>query len=269
VALAAAIWRKILVGRNFQNAPIAVLLSLFALANLVDHLAARLVALDGCGIRLALSVAALLVALVGGRVTPSFTRNWMARTGLAPLPAPMDHLDRLALAVTAIALVGWIVAPDQTPVGAGLLTAGVLLVARLLRWHGYRAAREPIVLILHLGYLWLAVALLLLGLAVLAPSVMPISAAIHALTAGAIGTMTLAVMTRATRGHTGRTITADAVTNVIYILVTLGALLRVAAPLLEALYSYALIAGGVAWSGAFLLFACAYAPMLFRKRLSG
>ena len=269
VLLAAAVWREILAGRNFQNAPIAALLSLFALANLVDHLAVRWVLLDGCGVRLALAVATLLVALVGGRVTPSFTRNWMARAGLSPLPSPMGRLDRIALAVTAIALVGWIAAPDRPAVGAGLLVAGGLLLARLVRWRGYRAAREPIVLVLHLGYLWLAASLLLLGLAALVPSMMPSSAAIHALTAGAIGTMTLAIMTRATRGHTGRTIAADALTNAIYALATLGALLRVTAPFLGAMYPSLLAAAGIAWSSAFLLFACAYAPMLFRKRLAG
>jgi uncharacterized protein involved in response to NO len=178
----------------------------------------------------------------------------------------MDHLDRLALAVTATALIGWIVAPDAPLVGAGLLAAGVLLFARLIRWRGYRAAGEPIVLILHFGYLWLAAALLLLGLAAIVPSAVPTSGALHALTAGAIGTMTLAVMTRATRGHTGRAIIADPVTKLIYGLVTLGAVLRVAAPFLGAMYPAALIAGGIVWSSAFLLFACAYAPMLFRKR---
>ena len=121
----------------------------------------------------------------------------------------------------------------------------------------------------------------LLGLAAIVPSAVPTSGALHALTAGAIGTMTLAVMTRATRGHTGRAIIADPVTKLIYGLVTLGAVLRVAAPFLGAMYPAALIAGGIVWSsavptglqrygdfwsGAFLLFACAYAPMLFRKR---
>jgi uncharacterized protein involved in response to NO len=264
--LAVAVWREILAGRNFGNAPIALFLTLFAAANLLDHAAGLAPSLHGLGIRLALAVAALMIALVGGRVTPSFTRNWMARVGLSPLPASTDHLDRLALGVTAIALVGWIVAPEAPAVGTGLLLAGVLLFARLMRWRSYLALREPIVLVLHLGYLWLAVALLLLGLGIVAPSIVPAGSAVHALTAGAVGTMTLGVMTRASRGHTGRPIVADGATVAIYTLVTLGAVLRVAAPFFDAGYLPALVAGGVLWSAAFALFALAYAPMLLTRR---
>jgi uncharacterized protein involved in response to NO len=124
--------------------------------------------------------------------------------------------------------------------------------------------REPIVLILHLGYLWLAASLLLLGCSILAPDTMPQSSALHALTAGAIATMTLAVMTRASRGHTGRSIEADAATLAIYVMVSIGALLRVLAPLLPGFYMELLAAGGMLWSSAFALFAVRYGPMLMR-----
>jgi uncharacterized protein involved in response to NO len=267
VALAASVWREIVAGRNVGNAPVAGLLTLFAAANFLDHVAAAFSALDGYGIRLALAVASMMMALVGGRVTPSFTRNWMARSGLATLPAPMGLLDRVALVMTAAALVGWIVAPDEPAVGTGLLAAGVLLFVRLLRWRGYRVLAEPIVLVLHLGYLWLALALSLLGLAAVVPALVPTGSAIHALTAGAVGTMTLAVMTRASRGHTGRPIVADTATISIYALVTLGAVLRVLAPLMGELYLPVLAFGGIAWSAAFALFALAYGPMLVTPRV--
>jgi uncharacterized protein involved in response to NO len=266
VALAAAVWREIVAGRNFRNAPIALLLTLFAFANLLDHAAGFFAVLDGIGIRLALAVAGLMIALVGGRIVPSFTRNWMSRASLAPLPAAMGHIDRLAVGVTAVALVGWVVAPDAPATGTLLLAASILLFARLLRWRGYRVLREPIVLILHLGYLWLALALLLLGLAIIAPSVVSVSSAIHALTAGAVGTMTLAVMTRASLGHTGRSIVAGRSTIAIYGLVTLAAVLRVAAPFLGGIDMPVLVAGGAAWSAAFVLFAIAYGPMLVGRR---
>jgi uncharacterized protein involved in response to NO len=269
LALALSVWREIVAGRNFRNIPIALLLSLFAAANLLDHLASSFPALDGYGLRLALAVAAMMIALVGGRITPSFTRNFMARIGLAPLPAPMDSLDRVALVTTALSLAGWVVAPDDILVGAGLTAAGVLLAARLFRWRGERVLGEPIVLVLHLGYLWLAAALLLLGLACLLPSLMPASAAIHALTAGAVGTMTLAVMTRATRGHTGRPVVADHATIAIYLFVTAGAALRVLAPFADEFYVPLLVAGGVVWSAAFALFVLAYGPMLINRRVGG
>jgi uncharacterized protein involved in response to NO len=209
----------------------------------------------------------MMIALVGGRITPSFTRNFLARMGLAPLPAPMGKLDRVALATSALSLSGWVIVPDAVPAGVGLVAAGALLAARLLRWSGRHAIGEPIVLVLHLGYLWLAVALLLLGFAVALPSRVPASAAIHALTAGAVGTMTLAVMTRATRGHTGRPIIADHATIAIYFLVTVGALLRVVAPFTGGLYVPLLLAGGVLWPAAFALFVLAYGPMLMSRRV--
>jgi uncharacterized protein involved in response to NO len=243
------------------------MLTLFALANALDHAAGFLSSLNGYGTRVGLGVAAMLIALVGGRVTPSFTRNWMARIGLSPLPAPMDLLDRTALLVAAGGIVSWIVAPELLLTGALLLLAGVLLLARLVRWRGYRAFGEPIVLVLHLGYLWLAAALVLLGLAALAPGLATGSSAIHALTAGAVGTMTLGVMTRASRGHTGRSIVADPPTIAIYALVSLGALLRVAAPHID-WYMPTIVAGGLFWSAAFALFAIVYGPMLLRPRAS-
>ena len=96
---------------------------------------------------------------------------------------------------------------------------------------------------------------------------MPQSSALHALTAGAIATMTLAVMTRASRGHTGRAIEADPATLAVYVMVSVGALLRVLAPLLPGFYMELLVAGGTLWSSAFALFAVRYGPMLVRARL--
>jgi uncharacterized protein involved in response to NO len=125
--------------------------------------------------------------------------------------------------------------------------------------------REPIVLVLHLGYAWLCIALLLLGGSVFIGA-LPQSAALHALTAGAIGTMTMAVMTRASLGHTGRAIVADRFVVTAYAAVTVGAVLRVAAPLTGDWYTHVLGCGGALWSAAFLLFAVRYAPILWGRR---
>jgi uncharacterized protein involved in response to NO len=138
---------------------------------------------------------------------------------------------------------------------------------RVARWRGLSARREPIVLIMHLGYFWLAASLLLMGLAAFDPASLSGTGALHALSAGAVGTMTLAVMTRASLGHTGRPIATDTATLAIYVLVTLGAILRVAAPFAGEFYLATLFAGGVLWSGAFGLFALAYAPVLLRPGL--
>jgi uncharacterized protein involved in response to NO len=179
---------------------------LLALANLLFHLQVQWPALAGYGERMALGGAALLISLIGGRITPSFTRNWMAKAGLAPLPTPFGRFDKITIGATVAAVALWVALPQGLPTGALLALAGALHLVRVARWRGLSARREPIVLDHAPGLLWLAVSLLLMGLAALAIRRHRAATALHALSAGAIGTMTLAVMTRASLGHTGRAI---------------------------------------------------------------
>src|SRR5262249_27706134 len=137
-------------------------------------------------------------------------------------------LDRAALGALHAGLFGWAFLPTFPSVGLLLLLGAALNLWRLLRWRGAATVREPLLLVLHVGYAWLVLGVALLGMSMLVADI-PQSAAIHALTAGAVGTMILAVMTRATRGHTGRDLSADRATRRIYILVTLAAIARVGA----------------------------------------
>lgn len=262
-AFAVVIWREVLAGRNWRNLPVAVMVTLIAVADAGLHLSHEI----GLGLfmRLALATVAMLVVLIGGRVTPSFTRNWQLKRG-GPLPAPPGgRFDRLVMIVTALSLLAWTAAPDDGGVGVALMLAGALNLARLARWRGWATTSEPLVFILHLGYLWLAVALILIGLAsAFMPEVR--SAGIHALTAGAMGVMILAMMTRASRGHTGRPLTAGWGTGLIYVLVNLAALGRVLAGLQPDIHIPALIVSTVLWSAAFGGFALIYGPMLLRRR---
>jgi uncharacterized protein involved in response to NO len=266
--LAFAIWREILAGSTWRNAPVAAMVTLFGLANALHHSESPGFVSQGLGPRMAIAVAAVLIALIGGRIVPSFTRNWLVKERRAALPARFGLVDRAALLGAVAAALSWTAVPDSIMTGALLALAGILLLARLLRWRGGGTVREPVLFILHVGYGWLAVAFLLLGASRITPAV-PQTAALHALTAGAIGTMTLAVMTRASLGHTGRRIVADRATLAIYLAVTTGAVLRVAAPFAGNLYAAFLVAGGALWSASFLLFAVRYAPILFGPRRSG
>jgi uncharacterized protein involved in response to NO len=142
----------------------------------------------------------------------------------------------------------------------------LLQAVRVARWQGHRTFADPLVAILHLGYAWVPVGLALLGASVLGAA-FPTSAAIHALTAGAMGTMILAVMTRATLGHTGRDLHASPATVFLYVLVTLGALLRVTAPMGLVNYNIGMELAAAAWGGAFIIFLLGYGPMLLRPRL--
>ena len=264
LVLAGVIAREIVAGRNWRNLPVTVLVGLLALADLLSHLESLGVLPSELllGDRLAIAVVAALVALIGGRVTPSFTTNWLKTRGAARLPASFDRLDRAALALTGLALVNWLVLGEGAVPGLLLLAAAVGLAVRLARWRGRAVVGEPLLLVLHLGYAWLTLGLALLGLAAL--GVVPRAAALHALTAGAFGTMTLAVMTRATLGHTGRALTADGWTSAIFALVNLGALARLAAFGAPAAYLPMLQLAGLSWGGAFLLYALRYGPFLLR-----
>ncbi len=250
---------------NRRNLPVVLLLGLYVGAAALawgEGLGVPVPA--GLGHRLGLAVVLLLLALIGGRIVPAFTRNWLNRQGAAALPAPFGPLDAATLAVWALALALWVVAPQALPTGGLLLAAALLHGLRLARWQGHQTLCEPLVWVLHLAYGWLALGAGLLGLALLGVGLDP-ATSLHALTTGAIGTMTLAVMTRASLGHTGRPLVADRVTVMIYLLVNLGALARLAVPLAPD-PQLALAVAALLWGGAYLLFALHYGPMLTAPR---
>lgn len=263
-ALAFVVWREIVSARKLKQVPICLLVTLFALANAGFH-AAALDAVDrALAERTGLAVVGFLISLIGGRIVPSFTRNWMARRGLEAFPAPFGLVDKAALAATAVALVGWISAPEKMVTAVFFSVAGVLVLARLTRWHGWQTVGDPLVLILHVGYAWLPIWMLLSAVHIAWPHLIDASTALHALTAGAIGTMTLAVMSRATLGHSGRPLAADRLTIAIYAFVVGGAVLRVLTPFLPFDYMTLLAAAGLLWSAGFVLFAIGYAPIFLR-----
>lgn len=262
VALVTVVAREIVAGRNWRNLVVLGPLSVLGLANLLMHLETLGWHLPaGLGWRLGLAAVIVLISVVGGRIVPNFTRNWLVRRPGVKPPAPHDWVDRGALGLLPPALLGWALLPDFAPVGGLLLAAAGLHLWRVLRWRGVATAAEPLLLVLHIGYGWLVLGVALLGLSMIV-DVVPASAAIHALTVGAIGTMILAVMTRATRGHSGRDLSADRVTSAIFALVTLAAISRVAAAFAPDWIMALLGLSAGLWITAFGLFVLAYARML-------
>jgi uncharacterized protein involved in response to NO len=266
LVLAGVVAREIVAGRNWRNLPLVAPVAVLGIASLLMHLEADGIAVPaGFGWRLGLATVIALISVMAGRIVPSFTRNWLAKRQNAELPPVPGWIDRTALGVLHAGLFGWVFFPDFHTVGLLLLIGAVLNLWRLLRWRGRVTVAEPLLLVLHVGYAWLALGAALLGLSTLDVH-LPQSAAIHTLTAGAIGTMILAVMTRVARGHTGRDLSADRVTSLIYILVTLAAIARVAAAFSADWTMPLLIASACLWIGAFGLFTVSYAPMLLRPR---
>lgn len=262
VVVAAIVWREVIAGQAWDRLPIGVLISLYALADILFHVWAVSNAGTDSAERLALAVIMLLLAMIGGRITPAFTKDFLVQEGVNRQPAPFSEVDGLSIGSVALAGLAWVVFPLAVGTGWMLFIAGLLNVFRLSRWYGEMTWKEPLVLMLHVGYGWLAVSLLVLGAAILGTGP-HIEDAVHALTTGAVGAMTLAVMTRATLGHTGRLKHAGPLTVMIYVLVNLGALIRVAGPslILPPPVMLALAAG--CWSGAYVLFAAGYASALF------
>ncbi len=266
IVLALVIGREIVIGKNRRNLVVAAVVALLALANVLTHLEPLGLAATGdLGLRLGIGVVIVLIALIGGRVTPSFTSSWLRRLGETPPNVAMTHIDRVGMVAVAAAMLAWTIVPEARGAGGLLIFAGGLTLYRLVRWRPDRTRGEPLVWVLHLGYAWLGVGLVLLGLSI-ATDVLLSTAALHALTAGAIGTMPLAVMSRATLGHTARTLTANRVTTLLYLCVSAAAVLRVLSPILGSMEIAALHLSATLWVIAFGGFAVAYAPMFFAPR---
>ncbi len=267
--LASLIGREIVLGRSTHNLKVLVLVALLLAGNVTFHIEAiRSSAIDGYGVRLGIGAAVLLITLIGGRIVPSFTRNWLARRAPGRMPAPFGRFDTAAVAAGAVALAAWIAAPSHAVTALLALAAGLLHAVRLARWAGHRTWPEPLVLVLHAGYAFVPIGFLLVALGIAAPALILPTGAVHGWTAGAIGLMTLAVMTRASLGHTGRPLTATLPIQLIYLCALTAAAARIAAAF-DIARTPLLSLSATAWVAAFAGFAVVYWPLLTRARAAG
>ena len=269
VLLAAYVWREIIAAGCWDRAPIGMLVGFYACANIVFHVSALRGAPTDFPERFALAVMTLMLTIIGGRLTPTFTREFLAERNMPRLPEIFSPIDGIAIILVLAGVITWVFQPESVWAGTMLLIAGAASMARLLRWGGWRTWREPLVLILHVGYGWVGLFLITLGVAILGIG-FSTENAVHLLTTGAMGAMTLAVMTRASLGHTGRPRHADRLTVMIYLLVTIGAMLRIFSPHAEtptALTYTILGLSALCWSGAYVLFALHYGRYLVRPSL--
>lgn len=265
--LAAVTAREIAAGRNWRNLKVLIVLCALFAGNLVFHLEVHLNGAADYGTRLGVAASIVLIMLIGGRIVPSFTRNWLVRENPGRLPSPFGELDKWSLVLSGAALLIWVARPEGPVTAAALLAAGLGQAARLARWAGDRAWRDRLVFILHVAYAFIPLGFVLAGLSAL--GLVPVTAGVHAWTGGAVGAMTLAVMSRASLGHTGRPLTASGALQALYGLVVLSALTRIVVALAPEWSQLLLPAAGLGWAAAFLGFALAYWPVLTRARLPG
>lgn len=270
-ALIIALAPPLLRARKVRNLGfVPALLALF-LADLTFHLG-NIGALPGAelpALNIAVDIVLLLVTVIGGRIIPGFTRNGLVRHGVHVGLTTRPLIDAAAIGAMIAMLVVDIAAP-QTPTSAIVaLIAAALQAVRLSGWHGYRSLREPLVWILHVGYAWLVAGLLLKGLWIVADASIAANW-IHAFTVGTFATMILAVMTRASLGHTGRALIAPPAAIGAYVFITLAAVLRVFGQwCVPTHYTTTIAIAGAFWIVAFGLFVISYANILTTPRADG
>ena len=252
--------REIIAGKNWRNLKIVGLLGLLTIGNIVYHIEAHLEGVALYTTRVGIAVTLTLIMVIGGRIIPSFTRNWLARRGPGRLPAPFARFDEDCIVLSVCSLALWVAIPDELTTGAMMIAAAMFNAVRLSRWAGDRTISDRLELVLHVGYAFVPHGFLLTGHA--AFGLVAPSAGIHAWTVGAIGIVTLAVMSRASLGHTGRDLLASPALQATYGLVVIAALTRICAALHPEWGNALLPAAAVGWAAAFLGFAALFAPLL-------
>ena len=268
IVLVLVILREIVSGKNWRNLPVIILISLFTLGNILVHLQLLdVIESAELGIRLSIFVLSILLALIGGRIVPSFTRNWLSQNQVNRFPSRAGIFDKVCLVSLVVFVVAQIITPYHQLTSLLALLAGLLHGIRLIRWKVWLTLSEPLIWILHVGYMWLSVALVLIGLAGLTDFV-PYTSSYHALTIGAFSTMILGVMTRVSLGHTGRTLKATFGTTTIYVFITIASVLRVSESFLNDSRNLILSFSGIFWTLSFALFVFIYFPILTQPRKS-
>lgn len=265
-AVALAIAAPIRAKAQANNYVFPLLLLLMGLANLLTHL--QYLGLSGqtaaAGIALMLYLVIVLIMIMGGRVIPFFSERGVM--GLQPRSWPLVE----KLAPGSVALAGLVAAfwPENIVLAPLALFAAGVHGLRLYGWYDRKIWAVPMVWVLQLGYLWLVIGLALLALVPF--GILAREFAVHALTTGGIGLLTLGMMARVALGHSGREIAASRSVFRAFVLLALAAPVRVFLPLLlpEFYLSSLMIAGGL-WAAAFLLFVLVYAPILWRPRIDG
>lgn len=259
-------------GSSVRNYVFFVILAFMTLLNGFIHVGMQgyVLWLDAHqALRAALFLICLMITIFGGRVVPMFTRNALKVSGVDVVMRVHPLLEKASLgSVFTLVVFALIGQAESAWMGWLALMVGALHLFRLFGWHGHRTLRMPIVWVLHAGYGWIAFGFLAYGLALLVePSF--ILVALHILTIGGIGTMTLAMMSRVSLGHTGHKLQAAKAVVAAYALLQVAVLVRIAGGLGWLDYTHAIALSGMLWSTTFALFSAVYLPILLRPRADG
>jgi uncharacterized protein involved in response to NO len=254
-----------------RNRPLLLVLIALSVCNVAFHwvLAAGEPGLASRWLHGTVGLVLVLVTVIGGRIIPAFTSAGLRSRGVTLRPSP-PWLEGLTLGSTVLLVVADIAVPGHAAVGVLALTAGLAHAARALHWSPHRTGAVPLVWVLHAGYAWVPAGLLLKGIWSLTGAVFA-AGWLHALTVGALATLILAVMTRASLGHTGRPLVVGRAVTAAYLLLLAAAAARVFGPVVAGPLHYgtALAASAALWTAAFAAFVAVYGPILMRPRADG
>ncbi|MBL3601727.1 MAG: NnrS family protein [gamma proteobacterium endosymbiont of Lamellibrachia anaximandri] len=262
---ALALYGPLMRAQNKINRVFLPMISVMALANLLVH-AQSLQLFDTAiqGNDLMLNSVLLLLILVSGRVLPFFTEK--AVTGSQP--RFNRNRERLAFGAIILWTLTELLFPNPWLLGILALTVAFSQLWRLIDWYHPGIWQVPILWVLFTGLAWFALGFLLNSLASL--ELFPANLATHALTTGAVGILTLGMMSRVALGHTGRSLQPPRLVELSFIAINLAVALRVFAPYV-APNQYGLwiqLSGGL-WVLCFLLFSLFYLPVLLKPRIDG
>ena len=263
-ALLAICAREVIAGRKWKDLKVLGGLLALSVANIVFHVAAIGGDHSQMATRLAVSAYTVLVIIVGGRIVPSFTRNWLNRFGRTDFPVPYNGFDTAAILIGIAALAVWTIEPESIVAVPTALLAAFMHAVRLIRWRGWTTWPEQVLVVLHVAYAFIPVGFITMALAAL--DVMDTRSVLHVFTVGVIGCMMLAVMTRASLGHTGRKLAASRVTIAAYVALIACALLRPAAEFFPGAMMHLYACSALFWIVGFGLFCVEYGPILTRER---
>ena len=266
-ALLVLLTPPLLRSRN-RNTPLLFVLGALWLIDCGFVLALRLgdVVLAERAIRLAIDIILLLVTVIGGRIVPAFTASALRKLGQNVEIVSRRWIERTVIAAMLAITVVDLMSPDGRWSGVLAAVAASIHALRLGGWHGFKTWTQPIVWVLHVAYAWLPIGLALKAAWLLAGAEWAIKWQ-HAFTMGALATMILAVMTRASLGHTGRPLAVPRAIAIAYVLLTAGTLVRVfGAAVSPGHYLLTVSIAGLAWTLAFLIFVVVYAPILTGPR---
>ena len=251
--------REIIAGKQWKNLLVLGGVTAVTLANLLFHYCVLFIGDIAMASRLAIAAYLMLIAVIGGRIIPSFTRNWLNKAGETRFPVPYNGYDRCCLALSAATLLGWTLLPEQPVVACLALICALAHLIRLGRWRGLATGPEKLLFILHIAYGFMPLSFVMIAANI--AGYLNIYSAMHVMTVGAIALMMLAVMGRATRGHTGNELVASPLTSLSYLCLVGSALLRPFAEIEPAFFHTILALSALLWMSAFSLFVIEYAPM--------